>query len=266
MPFLRIALRWMYWASISSLFSFALVYFELSSRPFWLHFITGAALWFFFETSYNWLAIRVLSSNDQSIFPQYKDNHQGTVYPADRKFIRTRDWLSNQGFNKLTALTAEIFEGYQLKTFTYQSEDRCTRIQIYYVPSTRSGIKEYFSIISRDEDGFLWLSENLTYPFGGYYPCHWRVTRSPLSGSIHSLLKKHKLNVSQSNAKLVPFVSTVLEEVNSMQTELKNFNQKAGYLTPQNEFKISQEGRYRIWKEMWLIAYLGCTIQGDAAH
>ena len=261
MPFLRIALRWLRWALVSIGFCFALVYFELSARPFWVHFITGAALWFFVETSYNWLVIRVLSSSDQSLFPQYKDNRQGTDYPADIKFIHTRDWLSNQGFNKLSALTAEIVEGYQLKTFTYQSDDCCTRIQIYYVPSARSGIKEYFSIISRDENGFLWLSENLAHPFGGYYPCSWKVIRSPLSGSIHSLLKKHKLNVSQSSAKLVPFLSTVLEEVNSMQTELRNFNLKAGFLTPQNECKISQEGLYRIWKEMWLIAYLGCTIK-----
>lgn len=261
MPFLILGLRWLRWVSISSAFCFILAYFELSFRPFWVHFITGAALWFFVETSYNWLNIRVLSTSDQSLFPLFKDNQEGSIYPADSKFIRTREWLSKQGYNKLSALTAEIVDGYQLKTFTYQSNDSFTRIQIYFVPSLFSGIKEYFSIISRDEDGSLWLTENLNHPFGGYYPDNWRVTRSPLSGSIHSLLKKHKLNVSQSNAKLVPIVSSVLEEVNTMQTELKNFNQKVGFLMPNNEYKISQEGRYRIWKEMWLIAYLGCTIE-----
>jgi hypothetical protein len=67
--------------------------------------------------------------------------------------------------------------------------------------------------------------------------------------------------VSKSNALLVPFDSSVLEEVNAMQTELKKFNKKIGFFTPHNELKISQEGRYRIWKEMWLLAYLGCTLQ-----
>ena len=51
-----------------------------------------------------------------------------------------------------------------------------------------------------------------------------------------------------------------------MQTELKNFNQKIGFLTPYNEFKISQEGRYRIWKEMWLLAYLGRTLEYKLAN
>jgi hypothetical protein len=266
MPLLTIGLRWLRWFSIAAVFSYGLSYFELSFRPFWVHFITGAALWFFVETTYNLLAIRVLSTSDHSLFPNFRDNKQGSVYPADKKFIRTREWLSKHGFHKLSALTAEIVEGYELKTFTYQSEDCCTRIQIYYIPSARSGIKEYFSITSRDDNGRIWLSENLTHPFGGYYPNKWIVNRSPLTASINNLLKKHTSSLSQSNAILVPFASTVLEEVNAMQSELKEFNQKIGFLTPQNELKISQEGRYRIWKEMWLLAYLGCTVQYKLAR
>ena len=112
----------------------------------------------------------------------------------------------------------------------------------------------------------MWYTENLTNPFGGYYPDKWIVNRLPLLGSINSLLKKHKRAVTKSKTSLVPFDSTVLDEVNAMQTELKNFNQKIGFLTPYNEFKISQEGRYRIWKEMWLLAYLGRTLEYKLAN
>ena len=115
MPLIGICLRWIRWIAISCIFCIVLAYFELSFRPFWVHFVTGAALWFFIETSYNLLSIRILCTNEHSIFPDFKENQEGAVYPADRKFIRTRESLENQGFYKLCALKTEILEDYQLK-------------------------------------------------------------------------------------------------------------------------------------------------------
>jgi hypothetical protein len=56
-----------------------------------------------------------------------------------------------------------------------------------------------------------------------------------------------------------------LEELNDHQGILERLNTEIGFLVPrplqEEDGKISQEGRYRLWKEMWFLAYLGksCT-------
>jgi hypothetical protein len=54
-PVFAVVGRWLRWIVFAGWLAFLLRHFELSFRPDWVHFITGLALWFLFETGYNWL-------------------------------------------------------------------------------------------------------------------------------------------------------------------------------------------------------------------
>jgi hypothetical protein len=52
-----------------------------------------------------------------------------------------------------------------------------------------------------------------------------------------------------------------LADLNATQHELDLINTELGFLHPHNQRddfgKITQEGRYRVWKEIWMLNYLG---------
>jgi hypothetical protein len=51
------------------------------------------------------------------------------------------------------------------------------------------------------------------------------------------------------------------EELNSAQRDLDRLNTELGFLHRQTDRedlgKITLEGRYRVWKEIWMLNYLG---------
>ena len=52
-----------------------------------------------------------------------------------------------------------------------------------------------------------------------------------------------------------------LADLNAAQHELDRLNTELGFLHPHHERedlgKITHEGRYRVWKEIWMLNYLG---------
>ena len=74
----------------------------------------------------------------------------------------------------------------------------------------------------------------------------------------------HKNRLTKQSEKIVDWKQAPLDELNKQQFLLEEVNVQEGLMNPQNlheEFgKISQEGRYRIWKEVWLLNYLGRTV------
>jgi hypothetical protein len=55
--------------------------------------------------------------------------------------------------------------------------------------------------------------------------------------------------------------------LNDAQRELDRVNTELGFLNPQgareDHGKISHEGRYRVWKEIWMLNYLGRAARYD---
>jgi hypothetical protein len=55
-----------------------------------------------------------------------------------------------------------------------------------------------------------------------------------------------------------------LIDVNEQQRILERLNTDTGFLVPrprqEEEGKITSDGRYRLWKEMWTLAYLGKSV------
>ena len=59
----------------------------------------------------------------------------------------------------------------------------------------------------------------------------------------------------------MPFTTDPLTDLNSTQGELDRLNTELGFLHSQQDRedlgKITHEGRYRVWKEIWTLNYFG---------
>lgn len=264
MPILHVFSRWLRWFLFAALFAFFLDVFELSFRPAWVHFITGLGVWFVLETGYNWLAIKALSRSELPLFPAFRENLDGDEWPADGHFIQIKEWLKSEGYKRVDALKAELFEGTFLRASIYESADQLTRIQILFLPKRQGGSTACYTLQTFGKEGQRLITDNQFLPYGGYYPENWELVRKPLIGSLKRLLALHRKRVAKSSIEPVVIDSSPLEDMNEQQRILERLNMKTGFLVPrpqqEEEGKISSEGRYRLWKEMWLLAYLGKSV------
>lgn len=263
-PLFTLLGRWLRWALFAGVFAYFLKSLEISFRPDWVHFITGLTLWFLLETGYYWIAIKALSRSEIPLFPSFKINSDGDEWPADPLLIKVRDWLRKEDFKRLSALKAELFEDTFLRASVYESADKLTRLQILFIPKRKGGASACYTLSTNGEQDTRLITDNLFLPFGGYYPEGWNIVRKPLIGSLQRLLKLHRLRLVKSNLKPIPFEDEPLEELNDQQRILERLNLETGFLNPrqyQEEVgKISYDGRYRLWKEMWLLAYFGRSV------
>ena len=66
---------------------------------------------------------------------------------------------------------------------------------------------------------------------------------------------------------LTPVLVEPIADLNDTQRELDRVNTELGFLNPQgareDHGKISNEGRYRVWKEIWMLNYLGRAARYD---
>ncbi len=253
--------RWLRWFLFGALFAYILRTFEFSLRPDWVHFFTGIALWFVLETGYNWIAIKALSYGDLPLFPEFYENKDGDEWPAEKRYIRIRDWLRAKNYTRLKALKSELFVGTYLRVSIYESDDQLTRIQILFLPKRKGGATACFTISTHTKKGGRIITDNLMIPYGGYYPANWEMCRKPLIGSLERLSLLHNKRLFKLKAEPVEVENDALEEFNDHQRILERLNTEIGFLLPRSrqekEGKISQDGRYRLWKEMWFLAYLG---------
>jgi hypothetical protein len=253
--------RWLRWFLFGALFAYFLKSFEFSSRPDWVHFITGIAIWFILETGYNWIAIKALSYSDLPLFPEFYENEDGDEWPAEKRFIEIKDWLRAENYTRLKALKSELYVDTYLRASIYESSDQLTRIQILFLPKRKAGATACYTISTHAKEGGRIITDNLTLPYGGYYPEGWEMCRKPLIGSLKRLVLLHRNRLLK--LEVEPFVveDDALEELNDHQRTLERLNREIGFLVPrprqEEDGKISQEGRYRLWKEMWFLAYLG---------
>jgi hypothetical protein len=264
MPIFVLLGRWVRWALFAVIFSFFLKTFEISFRPDWVHFITGIGIWFLLETGYNWIAIKALSRSELPLFPSFQMNTDGDEWPADKNLIGLRDWLRAEKFTRLSALKAKLFEDVYLRASIYESADKLTRLQILFVPKRKGGATACYTLSTCDNNDRRLITDNLFLPFGGYYPDGWSLSRKPLIGSLKRLLKLHYKRLKNSTLEAIQLEDSPLEELNDQQRVLERLNIETGFLVPRHdqeeEGKISYDGRYRLWKEMWLLAYLGKSV------
>lgn len=258
-PVLAIFERWLRWL----IFAFGAAHicqeFHLIDRPFWALVTVFVLIWFLGDTLYNWLGIQALSVSPLPLFPRYVPSPGGEEWPVQPRLLRVREWLRSQGFRPVQALRAEIGGGIHLRVAVYQDAAAKIRIHVTFLPQAGGAIAVCYSLISLTADGTRFVTDNFYIPFAGFYPEHWFVERLPLRRALPRMLARHQARIAREET--VAFVSDPLTDLNAQQHELDQLNTRLGFLNPpaeREEFgKISQAGRYRVWKEIWMLNYLG---------
>ena len=109
--------------------------------------------------------------------------------------------------------------------------------------------------------GRRYVTDNLYIPFGGFYPESWHVERSPWRRNLAKLVARHQERVQRDGGETLAWDVSPIDDINQQQQQMEMINTELGYLLPHAEReeygKITPEGRFRIWKEAWLLDYLG---------
>jgi hypothetical protein len=195
------------------------------------------------------------------LFPRYVLNSSGEEWPVQPRLLKIRSWLRAEGFQPLQALKAEIGGGIYLRISVYQDAPATTRIQITFLPQANGAITVCYALATPMSDGLRVVTDNLYIPFAGFYPENWLVERRPWARSLPRLLAVHQARVAALKIAPQPFDVEPVTELNAAQHELDRLNTELGFLHPHNvrddHGKITHAGRYRIWKEIWMLNYLG---------
>ncbi len=260
-PVLAIFNRWLRWLVFSLGAASVCTQFELIDRPFWVLLVGFVLIYFLIETGYRWLEIHALSVSPMPLFPRFAVNSSGEEWPTHPRLLTLREWLRQQGFRPLQSLKAEVGSGIYLRTSVYQDATGNLRVQITFLPQPGGGITVCHTFSSQTTEGDRIVTDNLFLPFGGFYPENWFVERHPWTRSAARLRQRHEQRVRAVHAPLAPWDLEPLGDLNQQQREVERINTELGFLLPHAEReengKISHEGRYRVWKEVWLLNYFG---------
>ena len=260
-PLLAIVDRWLRWLVFTFGGALLCQSYELIDRPFWVLALAFFLMWFLGETLYNWLAISALSVSPLPLFPRYAINSSGEEWPVQPRLLKIREWLRAQGFRQTQALKAEIGGGIYLRVSIYQDALATVRVQVTFIPQANGAISVCFAVATVTEDGRRYLTDNLYIPFAGFFPENWFVERAPWRRSLPRLIARHRARLAAAKVRPVPFATEPLADLNNAQHELDRLNTELGFLHPHHERedlgKITHEGRYRVWKEYWMLNYLG---------
>jgi hypothetical protein len=207
------------------------------------------------------MAIHAMSVSPLPLFPRFSLNRAGDEWPVQGRFLKLRDQLRAEGFKQVQALRAEITSGLHLRLSIYQNADNTSRLQVAFLPQAAGNVTVCLHLATQTADGRRLVTDNHFLPFAGFYPESWHVERRPCARSFARLLARHRDRVSGAGSAAVPWTSEPLDDLNAQQTDLERINTELGFLLPHAEHeehgRISHEGRYRVWKEMLSLSYLG---------
>lgn len=264
-PVVAILNRWVRWILFSLLVGFLNHELELVDRPFWVVAFGGFLVWFLGESIYNWLAIRALSLSPLPLFPKFVVNTSGEEWPTQKRLFAVREWLRRERFHTVQSLRAEIAPGVYLRVSVYQDATNTLRLQVAFIPQVNGSVSLCYTLASRTEDDVRYVTDNLYLPFGGFYPENWMVVRKPWARDLRRLVGHHRRRVLRAGVPLAVWTTEPIEDLNRQQSQLEQVNTELGFLMPhaeREEFgKLSHEGRYRVWKEIWLLNYFGRSVR-----
>jgi hypothetical protein len=260
-PVLTIFAHWLRWTLFASILTlFAGEVFD-SDRPAWLWFTTGWLVWPLLETMYTWLAIRALSHSTLPLFPSFKLNREGDAWPNQRRFIALRNWLREEKFQHVQSLKADLVAGQVLRVSVFNDADANIRLQVMFLPQRTGNVSVCAVFSSLTQSGTRLVTDNIYLPFGGFYPENWEVERHPWMRSTEALMCRHLKRLAGRPEHLVPFIDDPINDLNQQQRVIERTNTELGFLLPRSQHEehgvLTWEGRYRVWKEAWLLSYFG---------
>jgi hypothetical protein len=260
-PVLAIPIRWLRWILFAGFAGETNEQFALIDRPFWVVAAGSFLFWFLVESGFNWLKVSAISLSPLPLFPRYVVNSSGDEWPTQKRLLRVRDWLRDNRFNPVQALKAEIGGGIWLRTSVYHNHEGTIRLHVLFVPQENGAITVCYSLATMTTGARRYVTDNLYIPFGGFYPESWHVDRSPWRRSLGRLVAWHRERMEKSGETPRPWEINPIDDINQQQQQMEVINTELGYLLPHTEReefgKITPEGRFRIWKEAWLLDYFG---------
>lgn len=260
-PVLAIPIRWLRWILFALFMAQTNVQLKIVDRPFWVVALVVFLLWFLLESGFNWLKVSAISLSPMPLFPRYAVNTSGDEWPTQKRLLRVRDWLREHGFVHVEALKAELGGGIWLRASVYQSRDNTVRLHVLFVPQENGAITACYSLASCTASNRRYITDNLYIPFGGFYPENWHVDRNPWARNLSHLIDRHEARMAKARETMEPWDVSPIDDINQQQQHMEAINMELGYLLPhaeREEFgKITPEGKFRIWKEAWLLDYLG---------
>jgi hypothetical protein len=267
-PIIHLANRWMRWILtalvMATLFVDPNIPIRENPQSFLTTFLLVFLVWLLLETVFNWVKISLFSKSTIPLFPRYAINHDGDEWPVDPTAIDTKDWLSKNGYTKSQSLKCELSEDFALRTSFYRDEEDHTRIQILFLPVPSSARSTFFSICTKMDDGSRYITDNVSMPFAIFTPENWHMQRKPLILSLQRLLQIHQARIAEAPAQPAGFEVEPYDDLEEQRRRLEKVNLDHGFLHPQEyheEYgRLTSEGRYRMWKEMWLMSYLGRSL------
>ena len=263
-PLLDIPIRWLRWVLIALFGAQTSERFGWIDRPYWVVALAAFLVWFILESALNWLKVSAISLSPLPLFPKFIANTSGDEWPTHRRLLKVRDWLRDRRYTPVQALKAEVGGGIWLRVSVYQSPDRTARLQVAFLPQDSGAITVCFSLASETQTGRRYVTDNFFLPFGGFYPENWFVERNPWLRTLPQLVQQHERRLAKAGETSVVWDVEPLEDLNRHQQLMEQLNTQLGFLLPQDEReehgKITPEGRFRIWKEAWLLDYLGLPV------
>jgi hypothetical protein len=260
-PLLAIPIRWMRWILFALFAAETNERLGLIDRPFWVVAATAFLGWFLVESGFNWLRVSAISLSPLPLFPKFIANTSGDEWPTHRRLLNVRDWLRAQGFAPLQALKAEVGGGIWLRVSVYQNGDRTLRLQVAFLPQDTGAITVCYSLATETQGGRRYITDNFFLPFGGFYPENWLVDRSPWRRSLPDMVAGHADRIIRAGETAAAWDGDPLNDLNRQQLLMDQLNTELGFLLPPAEReehgKITPEGRFRIWREAWLLDYFG---------
>jgi hypothetical protein len=260
-PALAIFNRWLRWVVLAGGSAQMSAHFGWSERSFGVLFTVYLIFWFMLESIYHWLAIQAMSVSPLPLFPRFTLNQGGDEWPVQRRFMRLREQIRAAGFKHVQALRAEVATGLHVRASFYHSLDGATRLQVTFLPQPMGNVTVCLHFSTHSAEGRRVVTDNHHLPFAGFYPENWLVERRPWCRSMPRLLAFHRERVARSAVTVVPWTTEPIQDVNAQQTEIERLNTQLGFLLPSPEHeehgRISSAGRYRVWKEMLSLNYLG---------
>jgi hypothetical protein len=262
-PVRVIMARWLRWLVFA--FGAAELCRDLLDRPYPVLVVAFFLIWLLAETLYNWLSIEALSLSPMPLFPRFTLNASGEEWPTHPRLLRLRDWLRAQGFRSVQALQAEVGPGLRLRASYYQDATATLRLQVLFLPQPGGALLVCHALSTNTASGLRYVTDNLCLPFGGFYPENWLVERNLWRRSLPRLLARHRARLAAAGETAAPWTDEPLADLNAQQRELERINTELGFLFPpaqrEEHGKITQAGRYRVWKEYWLLSYFGRSVR-----
>ncbi len=260
-PLLAIPIRWLRWLLFALFIAEMNLQGEWIDRPYWVVLVAAFLLWFLGESGFNWLRVSAISLSPLPLFPKFILNASGGEWPTHRKLLKVRDWLRDNHFTAIQALKAEVGGGVWLRVSVYQNQDNTVRLQVAFLPQENGAITVCYSLSTETQSGRRYVTDNFFLPFGGFYPENWFVDRSPWRRTLPRMIDYHKKRMTIAGEIAEAWAIDPLEDLNQQQQLMEQINTQLGFLLPNAEReeygKITPEGRFRIWKEAWLLDYFG---------